>query len=82
MNWIVPEPDPYLSLRITDIEISSLRYHDIQFIVSASMKKYFDEFMRLEGFYTHMHHLIRIHTINSRIKELLPSSRYLNNGSI
>lgn len=82
MMWIVPEPDPRLSLRVTDIDILSLTYDDINFIVSASMKKYFDEFMRLEGFYTHMQHLIRIHTINSRIKELLPSSRYLNNGSI
>ena len=82
MVWIVPEPDPRLSLRVTDIDICTLTYDDITYISSSSMKKYYEEFMELEGFGAYMKYLIEVHTINVRLKELLPPSRYLNNGHL
>jgi hypothetical protein len=58
-TWIVPEPDPRLSLEVSNIDIRTLNYHDIKYITSSSMKKYFDEFRRLPDFIVHADNVIK-----------------------
>jgi len=50
IEWIVPEPDPNLSLRVQDIDINKLNYQDIRFIYSSVMRKHILEFDGLPGF--------------------------------
>ena len=50
IKWIVPEPDPKLSLRVIDIDINKLNYQDIRFIYSSVMRKHIHEFEGLPGF--------------------------------
>lgn len=57
-EWIVPEPDPRLSLMVTDIDIYKLNYHDIRYIYSSTMKKYILEFQNLPNFINHTNTII------------------------
>lgn len=58
-TWIVPEPDPRLSLEVSNIDIHTLNYHDIKYIMSTSMMKYFDEFRRLPNFIVYADNVIK-----------------------
>jgi hypothetical protein len=77
-NWIVPEPDPALSLRIDDIDISTLTYEDVAFISSSSMKQHYDEFTKLKHFQSYTKYIVEIHEINKRVSKLSPTSRQLD----
>ena len=49
-TWIVPEPNPVLSLSISNIDYRKLDYDDCRWIYSSTMKKYHREFSELQGF--------------------------------
>jgi hypothetical protein len=71
-EWIVPEPDPNLSLRVSDIDIYTLNYEDIRYICSSGMKKYYNEFLSLEGFKGVANELIRKHQLNIKAQQSSP----------
>ena len=81
-TWIVPDPDPALSLRIEDIDITTLTYEDLRFISSSTMKKYYREFTELENFQSYAKYIYEIHTINKRLSKLSPTSRQLNKHTL
>ena len=68
-KWIVPEPDPKLSLRVQDIDITLLNYGDIRFIYSSVMKKYIHEFEELLGFRKIVEKIIEDEKINRIMKK-------------
>ena len=49
-TWIVPEPNPALSLSISNIDYRKLDHDDCRWIYSSAMKKYHKEFSELQGF--------------------------------
>ena len=49
-KWIVPEPNPNLSLTINKIDYRKFDYEDLRWIYSSAMKKYYEEFCKLQGF--------------------------------
>jgi len=71
-QWIVPEPDPNLSLRVSDIDIYTLNYEDIRYICSSGMKKYYNEFLSLEGFKCVVNELIRKHKLQVKAQQSSP----------
>ena len=46
-TWIVPEPNPNLSLTINKIDYRKFDYEDLRWIYSSAMKKYYEEFCKL-----------------------------------
>jgi hypothetical protein len=67
-HWIVPEPDPRLSLRVSDIDLSKLDYDLVIFILSSSMKKYHHEFYDLPNFTSIVRYILDRHEIDKRLK--------------
>ena len=48
-TWIVPEPNPSLSLSISNIDYRKLDHDDCRWIYSSAMKKYHKEFSELQN---------------------------------
>ena len=48
-TWIVPEPNPTLSLSISNIDYRKLDHDDCRWIYSSAMKKYHKEFNKSFG---------------------------------
>ena len=59
-KWIVPEPNPTLSLSISNIDYRKLDHDDCRWIYSSAMKKYHKEFSELRGFITYAQRLFAI----------------------
>ena len=49
-TWIVPVPNPTLSLSISNNDYRKLDHDDCRWIYSSTMKKYHKEFSELQGF--------------------------------
>ena len=59
-TWIVPEPNPNLSLTINKIDYRKFDYEDLRWIYSSAMKKYYEEFCKLQGFSEYAERLFHI----------------------
>ena len=59
-TWIVPEPNPILSLTINKIDYRKFNYEDMRWIYSSAMKKYYKEFCNLQGFSEYAERLFHI----------------------
>ena len=71
-TWIVPEPNPALSLSISNIDYRKLDHDDCRWIYSSAMKKYHKEFSELQGFLDYAEILFDREDMKSRKFLILP----------
>ena len=71
-TWIVPEPNPALSLSISNIDYRKLDHDDCRWIYSSTMKKYHKEFSELQGFINYAQRLFAIDDLRKNNKYIIP----------
>ena len=71
-TWIVPEPNPTLSLSISNIDYRKLDHDDCRWIYSSTMKKYHKEFSELQGFINYAQRLFAIDDLRKNNKYIIP----------
>jgi len=71
-TWIVPEPNPALSLSISNIDYRKLDHDDCRWIYSSTMKKYHREFSELQGFINYAQRLFAIDDLRKNNKYIIP----------
>ena len=71
-KWIVPEPNPALSLSISNIDYRKLDHDDCRWIYSSTMKKYHKEFSELQGFINYAQRLFAIDDLRKNNKYIIP----------
>ena len=71
-TWIVPEPNPSLSLSISNIDYRKLDHDDCRWIYSSAMKKYHKEFSELQGFINYAQRLFAIDDLRKNNKYIIP----------
>ena len=71
-TWIVPEPNPTLSLSISNIDYRKLDHDDCRWIYSSAMKKYHREFSELQGFINYAQRLFAIDDLRKNNKYIIP----------
>ena len=71
-TWIVPEPNPTLSLSISNIDYRKLDHDDCRWIYSSTMKKYHREFSELQGFINYAQRLFAIDDLRKNNKYIIP----------
>ena len=76
-TWIVPEPNPALSLSISNIDYRKLDHDDCRWIYSSTMKKYHREFSELQGFITYAQRLFAMEDLRKNNKYIIHAD--LNN---
>ena len=71
-TWIVPEPNPVLSLSISNIDYRKLDYDDCRWIYSSAMKKYHKEFSELQGFINYAQRLFAMEDLRKNNRYIIP----------
>ena len=71
-TWIVPEPNPALSLSISNIDYRKLDHDDCRWIYSSTMKKYHREFSELQGFINYAQRLFAIDDLRKNNRYIIP----------
>ena len=71
-TWIVPVPNPALSLSISNIDYRKLDHDDCRWIYSSTMKKYHKEFSELQGFINYAQRLFAIDDLRKNNKYIIP----------
>ena len=71
-TWIVPVPNPTLSLSISNIDYRKLDHDDCRWIYSSTMKKYHKEFSELQGFINYAQRLFAIDDLRKNNKYIIP----------
>ena len=71
-KWIVPEPNPALSLSISNIDYRKLDHDDCRWIYSSTMKKYHKEFSELQGFINYAQRLFAIDDLRKNNRYIIP----------
>ena len=71
-TWIVPEPNPALSLSISNIDYRKLDHDDCRWIYSSTMKKYHKEFSELQGFINYAQRLFAMEDLRKNNKYIIP----------
>ena len=71
-TWIVPEPNPTLSLSISNIDYRKLDHDDCRWIYSSTMKKYHRDFSELQGFINYAQRLFAMDDLRKNNKYIIP----------
>ena len=71
-KWIVPEPNPDLTLSISNIDYRKLDYDDCRWIYSSAMKKYHKEFSELQGFINYAQRLFAMEDLRKNNRYIIP----------